>query len=165
VLAEGQGEMKKKKFIKMPVVINEERWSGQRWIEVNLSEVTWSNEVTLVDWCLSLVLLRLGLIGSLVIMGNRKLEIKMDQSIEETDKQKVRVQSERIQIAVNPTELDSWLDFFLKYYRDGVAEVNHIDVEATNASDEREQLDVVFKVRDAAEPISAAEGRRMLGLD
>jgi hypothetical protein len=33
-------------------------------------------------------------------------------------------------VFLSPTELDYWANFFLKYYRDGIGEVDHLDVEA-----------------------------------
>jgi hypothetical protein len=66
----------------------------------------------------------------------------------------------RLEIQLGETELERWLVFFLKYFRDGVAEVDHLDVEGTLASGQR--FDLVLKVACAAPPVSADEARRRL---
>jgi hypothetical protein len=144
------------RFVKMALLIHEERVSDQLVVSVDLTNVTLS------DWCLNLCLLKEGLVDALVLSGNRELEVQKDQSIDKADRAKVNIKSSRVQIVVHPIELDYWLSFFLKYYRDGIAEVDHLDVEAIDVSKAHEQLYVVFQVRDAAPPVSAEEARRRL---
>jgi hypothetical protein len=47
-----------------------------------------------------------------------------------------------------------WLSFFLKYYRDGMAEVDHMDVEANDTRNSESVIDLVVKVAHARPPIS-----------
>ena len=147
------------RFLQVPLLIHEARVSDQLVISVDISNVT------LTDWCLNLCLLKEGLVDALVLSGNKRLELKKDESIGKADRARVDIKSNKIQIAVHPIELDYWLSFFLKYYRDGIAEVDHLDVEAVNLSNEDEQLYVVFRVGEAVPAVSLEEARKRLNMD
>lgn len=67
-----------------------------------------------------------------------------------------------LKVMLSQAELEYWMSFFLKYYRDGVAEVDHLDVEADSARGE--VVDIIVKVSQAAPPVTDAEARRRLGL-
>ena len=69
-----------------------------------------------------------------------------------------------LEIGLSDREIGSWLSFFLKYYRDGMAEVDHIDIEASSAREGIPPIDIVLKVAHAQPPLSAEEARRRLGL-
>jgi hypothetical protein len=68
----------------------------------------------------------------------------------------------RLEFEMGQVELERWLVFFLKYYRDGVAEVDHLDTEGTN--DAGVSHDLTLRVSLAADPVSEEEARRRLGL-
>jgi hypothetical protein len=68
----------------------------------------------------------------------------------------------RLQLMLGKVELERWLVFFLKYHRDGCAEVDHLDVEG--AWDDRRTADFTLKVGSAAASVSDEEARRRLGL-
>jgi hypothetical protein len=68
----------------------------------------------------------------------------------------------RLDVVLGQIELGRWLVYFLKFYRDGVAEVDHLDLEAE--LDGGEVCDFTLKVATAEEPVSGREARRRLGL-
>jgi hypothetical protein len=67
-------------------------------------------------------------------------------------------------LKLSSKELEYWLCFFLRGVRDGMAEVDHIDVEADPSSSAELPGFFVLKVPNAAPPVSAEEARQRLGL-
>lgn len=68
----------------------------------------------------------------------------------------------RIELSLGKIETERWFTFFLKYYRDGRAEVDHLDVEA--GWDTGGRCDFTLKVSEFQAPVSEREARRRLGL-
>ena len=66
----------------------------------------------------------------------------------------------RLEVLLADGELERWLGFFLKYFRDGCAEVDHMDVEARD--DAGATFDLTLKVAHSAPPVGADEARRRL---
>jgi hypothetical protein len=52
--------------------------------------------------------------------------------------------------------------FFLKYYRDEVAEVDHVDLEAIDVATGKQGEYVTFRVPDSKPPLSAQEVKERL---
>jgi hypothetical protein len=71
----------------------------------------------------------------------------------------------RASLRLSAKELEYWLCFFLRGVRDGMAEVDHIDVEADSSSSAELPGFFVLKVPNAAPPVSAEEARRRLGME
>jgi hypothetical protein len=65
--------------------------------------------------------------------------------------------SSKVEVVLSADELEAWLAFFLRYHRDTVAEVDHIDTEAINSARSGEVVDIVVTV---ATPVSSEEARR-----
>lgn len=144
------------RVLKLPLGLTVERMSYQLVITIDLKDVS------IAEWCLNLCLLKFELVDTLVfLLGKRKLKIEVG-AIAESRSANVSLAPNEVHIRVSPTELDCWLDFFLKYYRDGFAQVRHIDVEALLIGDHPEDIYVTFTVKDFAPPISAEEARRIL---
>lgn len=74
------------------------------------------------------------------------------------------VSEHSLELAVSRTELLAWISFFLRYYRDGVAEVDHLDLEAELESDHAASVDVCLRVADFKPPVGEDEARKRLGL-
>jgi hypothetical protein len=64
---------------------------------------------------------------------------------------------------ISTVELEAWIHFFLKYHRDGVGEVDHIDVDFS-PKDSVQELVLVLHIPDVLPPIQEREARRRLGL-
>lgn len=67
-------------------------------------------------------------------------------------------------IELSPIELEALMTFCLLAVRDGVAQVDHVDIEATSARSGEQDGSFVLKFPQAAPPVSAEEARRRLGL-
>ncbi len=70
---------------------------------------------------------------------------------------------DKLALILNETELGYWLSYFLRYYGDGVADVDHIDVEATSIASIEGVVDVRVRVACSVQPLSPEEARRQLG--
>ena len=71
--------------------------------------------------------------------------------------------TEELTLKLSKTEIGFWLAYFARYYRDGVAEVDHIDLEAVSTKVGGGVVDVRICVARAAPPVSPEEARRRLG--
>ena len=93
-----------------------------------------------------------------------KLRVLLDSSLARRSAVE-RSQSRGADVFLSRTGLDYWATFFLKYYRDGVGEVNHLDVEAYPRNPNMARgLGIVLQIANALPPISGEEARRRLGL-
>lgn len=93
---------------------------------------------------LALVLLRDGLIEAVAFRTAKGERVKLTSGAGLL----VRVRDAKsLEIHVGPRELESWAAFFLRYHRDGWAEVDHLDVEGT--WDTGAACDLVIKVAKA----------------
>jgi hypothetical protein len=70
---------------------------------------------------------------------------------------------QRLELWVGRIELGAWLAFFLRYYRDGVAEVDHMDAFGIWA--DGSPLNVTLKVALGARPVLEDEARSRLGIN
>lgn len=144
------------RILEMPVGVEVIRVSYQLGVMIDLKNVS------IPEWCLNLCLLEQELVDTLVfLIGKKRLKIEVD-NIEDSRRATVFFARNLIHIKVDPVELAGWVDFFLKYYRDGVAQVNHIDVEALAISESPEDIYITFSVKDAAPPMSSEEARKIL---
>lgn len=68
----------------------------------------------------------------------------------------------RLEILLGETELERWFFFFLRYFRDRRAEVDHLDIEGeSDATGER--FDLALRVPHASPPVGDREARNLLG--
>jgi hypothetical protein len=114
------------------------------------------------DCSLGLVLLKERLIEVFVIAeltGRSALELR--RSGQAGGRARASLGGSTSRLALSDSELDHLVHFFLKYLRDGVAEVDHVDVQALSGDDE---CYVTFNVNESAPPVSPSEARRRLGL-
>ncbi len=114
-------------------------------------------------WCLNLCLLHQELVDKLLFRGPVNLSLRINQSPDEIRRTVVSISPKEVALSVHPVELGYWVSFFLQYYRDGAAPVDHIDVEAAIESSENEEAYVIFTVKDALPSLSAKEARRIIG--
>jgi hypothetical protein len=83
-------------------------------------------------WCLELCLLREELSPYLAIINvdsSFELGVVYSKTIRSPDRGYVHWRKSGVKIEIGLTELDYWIHFFLQYYRDGVGDSNHIDVD------------------------------------
>lgn len=120
--------------------------------------------------CLELSLLKEGLAEAIVLSNTQTefwLEVKRNARILKHERGEISWQKTGARLSIAPNELDYWLHYFLKYYRDGEGEVDHIDSDITKVSSQSDSvrgLFLVLKVPQAAPAVSAAEAKRRLGI-
>jgi hypothetical protein len=147
------------KLVKLPISIEIKEYTNQKVLKIDFGNQP------ITDWCLSLCLLKENLIDSIVISNNLfSVEIQKDKQIPAPNRAQVAWTSDSKMISITETELDYWVAFFLKYHRDGIAVVDHIDVEISPAHLGDKETNIMLKVANALPPISAQEARQRLGL-
>ena len=113
-------------------------------------------------FCVGLCLLQKGLVDSLDLVGTRTAQVIRLQSAARATS--IQFDKGKIVLALDTTELERWVHFTLRTVRDGVAEVDHFDVEASSEKHEAEATTVVVVFPSSAPSVSPAEARRRLGL-
>lgn len=81
--------------------------------------------------------LKEGLIEALTIAGRNAVEFKIVR-LNKSSVCFAALTSDPLLLELTDTSLEFVQHFFLKYYRDGVAEVDHVDLEALERTTERE---------------------------
>jgi hypothetical protein len=126
----------------------------QRVIRIHVSPET------LHIWVLDLCLLREKLIQSLHILDlhdKNKLEIVIDERMKAQQRAQIWFEKHRIRLALSRNEFDCWFHFFLKYFRDGVAEVDHFDTEPHTENYTYQDVYVTLMVDQSAPAIPSTE--------
>jgi hypothetical protein len=67
-------------------------------------------------------------------------------------------------LVLDAVELERWMHFTLRAVRDGAAEVDHFDLDATSTGQTHESVEVVVVFPSSLAPVSPNEARRRLGL-
>jgi hypothetical protein len=148
-----------KKHLQLSLNVELVRYPQQTAFTISL------NRESLRDWCLGLSLLKEDLIETLAVSaerGKRKFEIELLASAGPTVRAQADFSSETTRLKITPNHADYLLHFFLKYYRDGAAEVDHVDVEAASPDEGSEGTYITFKVPDSSPPLSPEEAERRL---
>lgn len=145
-----------KKYIVLDVEIETVRYPGQAVVEVRLLPSA------VQDFTLGLCLLKEELIEGLVIAGRSGVEFKVVR-LNESSVCFATVASDIVLVELTGNSLDFLQHFFLKYYRDGIAEVDHVDLEALGRTAEQKSMYITFKVPESRPPLSPAEAERWLG--
>ena len=121
------------------------------------------------DWCLSLCLLEKGLIDSLIVVdndgANGVFQLRVTLSPKLIGRGYVEWLVEGAHLLTDGVQLEVLLHFFLRYYRDGVADVSQIDVEIEpQSSNNGIGLYLALKVPASRPPMSEKELRHLLDL-
>lgn len=123
------------------------------------------SEATVAEWCLELTILRYGLSDAITIETRGpsiKLKIRQRDDDSSTRASVEHWKHDKVQIAVSPSEVEYWLSSYLKLYRDGSAQVDHIDIELQAESEA--DLNIILTMPSTSSPVSEREARRRLGL-
>lgn len=114
--------------------------------------------------CIGLCLLREGLITTLdLIDTSAKMTLRLERA-ENKGSTEIRLDKGRAVLSLDQTELDRWMHFTLRIVRDGVAEVDHIDLDAPLADQSGRAISVIVAFPSSLPPVSEEEARRRLGL-
>lgn len=116
-------------------------------------------------FCIGLCLLKEELIDSLDLVDavDKRQTLRLQRAERVTS---IALRNGKVALALNKTELEYWLCFTLRTVRNGgIAEVDHIDVEAAAADDNfTATTTIVVKFPSPAPSVSPDEARRRLGL-
>jgi hypothetical protein len=107
--------------ILLPILVHED--DGERSVHVDF------DDESIPPWCLDLCLLSANLVGAVSVSdqhGGFRLQIRVDRG---SRRGRVEWRGGEPELWITETELELWVHFFLQYYRDGIAAVDHIDVE------------------------------------
>jgi hypothetical protein len=121
---------------------------------------------TLAEWCLGLSLVKYALVDSLVLSKSSragKVAIKGLDTKERSAKAEIYVESSIVQLRLTPTQLDYILAFCLKYYRDGIADVDHIDIPAVVVGKKKLDAYITVVAAEYVPPMTPDELRKRLG--
>jgi hypothetical protein len=117
-------------------------------------------------WCLSLSLLQNKLVKQVHLRqenGDLLLDVSLKDSIPPADRGEVAITGNKLSLSLSQNELEMWTCWFLSYYRDGIAPVDHIDVDIPARQDNsRSGLFLTLKVRKATPPMSAEEAKKRI---
>lgn len=145
--------------LQIPVDIQILRHSGQSVLLLSF------RRGALADWCAALSLLREGLIDTLTLAderGKERVRIRVLPKGENRGSARVGFKSNMSQFELTHTSLEYVQHFFLKYYRDGLAEVDHIDLEAIDTDTGKSGEYITFRVPDWRPPASSQEAEKRL---
>lgn len=143
-----------KKHLTIPVDFALREYVGQSVFQIRLQRKALS------DWCLGLCLLKSGLVEALAVteeLGSHTIEVQVLGMPDRAAKALADFTPATPQIKLPPIQLDYILSFFLKYFRDGVAQVDHIDVEAIATGTKSQDAYITVTVPDFAPPLSQDE--------
>lgn len=149
-----------KKLLKIPLRLKLVQHSGQTVLNIEFETAA------VADWCLGLCLLKEKLIAVLLVYeetGRGKLQIQLADQTKHRTKTQANFESEAVRVTMTPDDLDYLLHFFLKCFRDGVAEVDHLDLDVQSQTN-NEDSTITFKVPESVQPLSAEEAKKRLGL-
>jgi hypothetical protein len=133
--------------------------------EHRMAVFTTIKDARISEWCLNLCLLEYDLIHSLIIVDEAssfRLIISRDPSPQPVGGG-VQWGKQDIKLHVVHRELTFWLGFFLSYYRDGVADVNHIDAEIPSLRGTK-KFYLVLEVGKVRPPLTPEEAKRLYDL-
>lgn len=148
-----------KKHMKIPVVFESLDHAQESALFVKF------DRGALRDWCLGLCLLHERLIDTLVVSnesGQKSVEINVVWTAERGTRVQAELNKEKALMKVTETHLGYLLEFFLTYYRDGVAAVDHVDLQADIRGTKNKNGYIVFKVPDFVPPVTPEEAERRL---
>jgi hypothetical protein len=116
------------------------------------------------DWCLGLCLLTEELIHDFTVSELDGTGTRVKFQVDSGDRAKTRItcNAQSSKVVITKNNLDYLRNFFLKYYRDGVAEVDHLDLEADDDQNEDSKIYITFKVPDSRTPMTPGEAKRRL---
>jgi hypothetical protein len=114
--------------------------------------------------CLALALLSYDLVSQVVFGCDDRhfLIIEVDGQLSASDGSIGAWSPPKARLTLSRNELESWVCFALKYYRDGIGEVDHVDLDVRVAPRGASIMSVTFVVPNAKPPLSPEETERLL---
>ncbi len=119
------------------------------------------------DFSLGLCLLQEALVDVLIVAdvnSKKSLKLRLKMRNEDDQRSQMTVLQETATVDLPATALKYLLYFVLRYYRDGVAEVDHVDLETVGLDTRQVSGYMVVKVDDFAAAVSPEEAARRLSM-
>lgn len=116
------------------------------------------------QFCLALTLLEWDLSSSVVFESNGRhfLIVSVDGAIHPSVGALAQWEPPRIRLRLSTNSLERWLAFALKYYRDGVGDVEHIDIDARSSPGGDADTVLVFKVPSTTEGLLPEQAKTLI---
>ena len=140
-----------RKFADISLAVEEVIVEGQPLVRIRVTPVN------LRDWCLCLQLLQDSMIEAFTFRrenSSRRMQVARSAG----NRSAVTGDADAPGLALSAPDLEFVRHFFLRYYRDGAAEVDHIDIETEEGGY------IIFAVDESLPPVSSEEAKRRLGL-
>jgi hypothetical protein len=134
-----------------------------RHAEQNVLRLQFDREA-LRDWCLGLCLLKEGLVEAFIVSELRAQGKKVNFVLEPQlgGNARITLNPQSSKVVMTKNNLDCLHRYFLKYYRDGVAEVDHLDLQAVDAETGDNEVYITFQVPESREPITPEKAKARL---
>jgi len=141
---------------RLPIEITVVHYPGQKVLRLRF------HRDAVPNWCLGLCLLKEGLVEAFTVIeqGTKGAKAKFSVGSHLGARSYVTLGAQSSLVMMTRNNLDYVYDFFLKYYRDGVADVDHLDLEATTESGD--EVYITFQVPESKVPLSPAEAKKRL---
>jgi len=140
-----------RKFADISFAVEEVVVEGQPLLRIHVTSVS------LRDWCLCLQLLQDNLVEAFTFRrANSSKKVQVARGT--VNRSGITGDGDHRALTLSARDLDFARYFFLRYYRDGAAEVDHIDIETGEGGY------VVFAVDESLPPVSSEEAKRRLGM-
>jgi len=149
------------KKLRLPVTVERTAFSDSDHVIITFPDQT------IEPWTLGLCLLKEELLSILQLEDQSetfRLVVRRDADLGPGERPFAKASGRSLELRVGPTELEMWLHFFLRTIRDGVAEVDHLDVETTAVEENARPVELTLRVLAAREPLTPDEIRRQLGI-
>jgi hypothetical protein len=143
-----------KKFLKLELLVDSSLIDDQSILNISVPPGS------VKDWLLCLLLIQDNLVEACVFGDDRarsKLEVRLGESCE----WKMGSQSGHFMMLLTESALGCLIGFFGRYYRDGIAEVDHIDIESIKPKFGY----ITVRVDEHSQPLSSEEVKRRLGIE
>lgn len=143
---------------RLPIHIEIVRHSTQTAVRLQFSRKCLS------EWCLGLCLLREGLIDAFTVTEEaaKNSNVKFLVGAKLGARSRVTLNEPCSEVVLTKNGLDHMCIFFLKYYRDGVADVDHLDLEAVDAETGGREIYITFQASESRTPMTPDEAKRRL---
>jgi hypothetical protein len=147
-------------FIILPIIVQERTYQDTITIQIGID--------TIEKWYRALESLHKDITNSITIsasQGSFKLRLSKDSTLQPSYRGKIVRKSSGIDLFVSNAELDMWLNFFSKFYFEGIGDVDHIDIDINpDSRDDEKGVFLVMKIPNAKASVSPEEAKRRLGL-
>jgi hypothetical protein len=147
------------KFLDLPVLLERREAGGSFYMVVAF------RDLALNPWTLGLVLLRQEMIRQVRVSGlsGKTLLIDHDPHIPPQERAIAQWDGRALSLTLGDVELEYWIAFFLRHFRDGDDDDRHLDLDASVHGGGGERMDIVLKAERAGPARSPADSRRRIG--